>query len=1004
MPVPAPARASSWLKGNHAILFWGLGAAILVVVIAVLAAVTFLRDDAQEERVTVTQNLARTMEQTIEGLIDTIDLALLASADEIERQIATGNPDAQAITRFLIRQQERLPAVAFMRASTDRGDIIYGPGVAIPPANNADRDFAIRVRDDPRAGLVIVKPLIGRIAKQWTWTFVRRINKPDGSYGGLVYAGVLLDRIDDLLARVKLGADDSLTLRDSDLGLIARYPPASTINVDVGDNKRLPTGFVEALKTSPRSGTFISGATAIDGISRVHAYRRNDKYGFMISVGISSARVEAEWRTQATMIFGMAAAFVAALLASAWLIDRAWRREDRDLASLQEAQAIANLGSYAFDLRADRWTSSAILDRIFGIGGDYLRNAEGWLNLAVADSRQQMQSYLESLIDQRQSFDREYRITRAIDGAERWVHGKGQWQLDALGNPVVLIGTIQDITERKLAEYEREEALQRLQLATHAAEIGIWTWDFRDDKLEWDERICAWYEVPEDVRKTGLYYAFWRSRVHSRDLAAAEADLLQARQAGRPWEAVFRIRLPDGNIRVLHGASVVEHDSDGTPLRMIGINRDITQQRELEDSLRSARLTVEAANRELADRRDHLEETVAERTAALAAAKSQADAANQAKSSFLANMSHEIRTPMNAIIGLTHLMRRAGPTAEQAERLDKIDGAGRHLLSIINNILDLSKIEAGKLQLEQDDFTLGGLLDNVRSMMLDAARAKGLSVEVDGDAVPLWLHGDATRLRQALLNYASNAVKFTDRGSIVLRARLLEDGDDGLRVRFEVADTGIGIAPDKIKRLFEAFEQGDTSTTREYGGTGLGLAITRRLAQLMGGDAGADSTPGAGSTFWFTARLQRGHGVTTSVPTTSIADAEQQLRDHCGHARLLLAEDNAINREVALELLHSVGLTVDTATDGREALAKAQSNTYDLILMDVQMPNMDGLDATRAIRALPGWETKPILAMTAGAFEEDRRACAEASMTDFVTKPVEPEQLFATLLKWLGRH
>jgi PAS domain S-box-containing protein len=384
----------------------------------------------------------------------------------------------------------------------------------------------------------------------------------------------------------------------------------------------------------------------------------------------------------------------------------------------------------------------------------------------------------------------------------------------------------------------------------------------------------------------------------------------------------------------------------------------------------------------------------------LQSSRDEAEAASRAKSAFLANMSHEIRTPMNAILGLTHLLAREGASVQQLARLAKLDGAARHLLSIINDILDLSKIEAGKLRLEQRDFALGALLEQVRTLVGDAAAAKGLVVDIDATGVPPWLHGDDTRVRQALLNYAGNAVKFTAHGSVTLRAELLQERSDELLLRFEVADTGVGIDPQAMPRLFEAFEQADLSTTREHGGTGLGLAITRRLAALLGGSAGAHPRPGGGSVFWFTARLQHGQPVQPGEAQREQAEAELRLR-HAG-ARVLLAEDNAVNQEVALALLRAPGLEVDVVDHGEAALQQLGRQCYDLVLMDVHMPVLDGLQATRALRGQPALAALPVIAMTANAFAEDRAECLAAGMSDFIAKPVNPQVLYATLLKWLA--
>jgi PAS domain S-box-containing protein len=609
--------------------------------------------------------------------------------------------------------------------------------------------------------------------------------------------------------------------------------------------------------------------------------------------------------------------------------------------------------------------------------------------------------------------------------------------------------------------------------------------------------------------------AFWRRNVHPEDLAEVEAEQKQLFKTGQRLTE-YRFRTKDGSYCWVSDEQHLISDVNGDPLEVVGSWSIIDARKEAEQAFQAAQEELEKATKA-------------------------AQEANEAKSAFLANMSHEIRTPMNAVIGLSHLALKTDLSPRQRDYIVKIRHSGQHLLGIINDILDFSKIEAGKLAVETIDFTLDKVLENVGNLMFEKASAKGLELIFDIEpSVSTHLRGDPLRLGQILINFCNNAVKFTEEGEIIVKAKVLEDAKDSQLVFFSVSDTGIGLTEEQIGRLFQAFAQADVSTTRKYGGTGLGLAISKRLAQLMGGDVEVTSAPGKGSTFGFTARLGKGaaaarrhilqsdlrgrrvliiddnppartvlsgmlmnmtfvvdeapsgeegiqmirraaelgepyeiafvdwqmpglDGIETgkriralshldTVPhlilvtaygreelmkqaeesgfenilikpvTSSLlfdtaivalgtdlesTEAESAVSffdiDRTRGARVLLVEDNEINQEVAIGQLEDAELFVDLAENGAIAVQMVQENDYDIVLMDMQMPVMDGIEATRAIRSDPRFQTLPIVAMTANALVSDREACLEAGMNDHIAKPIDPDQMFDVLLRWIKR-
>jgi len=975
---------------------FALVAAAMVAIVAATAVSWALneRRHLEEQAGQQAQNLARLLESTMLETLRKCDLVLRIVADDYRAELARGSFDPQDFERSLKDIQASLPAIANLRTLGRDGVARFGADLPQDrPVSFADTADFKQLKLDPRVGLVISEPAIGRVTGEPSIVLSRRLDAPDGSFAGVVAIALTSTSFDRLLTGINLDPFDQVALRTANAALVYRYPTPPNLRELVGDRTVSP-----ALGALIAAGDAEANFKAVlpDGVARFVTLRKVGEYPLNIVASVAATGELAAWRRH----FAMHALFVLlmTLLAaySAWRVLRNARRLADSEGLLKFALEGGNQGVWDWNLRSGRiWFSPRCAEMLGCTSEEFGDSEDSWVSRThpddVAPTRAALQRHFR---EKTPHFETDFRM-RHRDGHWVWINSRGKLLARAAdGHPQRMIGTHTDVSHRHALEDENrrltaeleatvvqrtaelEAALLRLKIASTAAGIGIWTWDFKDDRIEWDERLYDLLGAPPAVRESGLLWDFWRKAVPAEDVARLTQAVARCKADGSPLDFEYRLVLPDGRVRYIHSAGIVQRDAAGRPSGLIGSNRDLTSQRELEKSLKESKewlelalssagmatwefrldtggLRVNARWGELmgypadAPLPSHLSEWEArvvpddldlirrartdhfsgitqryeieyrvlrkdgswiwvqsfgkcvERDAAGAAqrvvgvmfdvtarkqaeqalidARRVAEAANEAKSEFLANMSHEIRTPLNAMLGLAGALEDSGLDDRQRDYLHRIRASGAALLEVLGSVLDYSKLEAGAMGIDAVPFEAAGVLAKCRDMFGVAAANKGVRLEfVLGPNVPATLVGDPLRVQQVLFNLVGNALKFTAEGVVRVTVDCVERAGDVARLRVSVQDTGIGMAPAQLGRIFGAFQQADASTTRQYGGTGLGLSISKRLVELMGGDIGVDSEPGRGSTFWFTVRVgvaAGGQGAAPAVAPAPVAVA-----------------------------------------------------------------------------------------------------------------------------------
>ncbi|WKA29845.1 ATP-binding protein [Bradyrhizobium roseum] len=980
-------------------------AAFLMVlsVVAAGTAIWNLHDRVEKETRAGLDRVALVIAEQTSRSFQSVDLVLKGVIDRVASASAGEALTGQDLTgkglhEYMAGEVVNLPQVANLILINAEGDYSNSSQAwPVPAMSLAHREQFKYLRDNAGGGLFVSQPVRNKLDGAWTLYLARRLSDKNGVFLGVAQAAVRLKHFEDFYASVSLGEGGSIALLRNDGMMLVRYPLIESMVGEIVGRRWRETADPGALE---RKEVWAEG---VDGKMQYVALNAVPEFPLAVSAALTKEEVLGSWRRDAILVtvgaIGAAAGITLLLMVlvrkmrrmrhSEMLLERQNRELERSSRLLLDAQRVGKLGHWSSN---ESGKYAIWSPQLFDIAGIPPISPVPFDTLLSLIHPEDLQGYLVERSEARSTgkpYMHEHRWVRP-DGSIRWVRIESDPQSAFDKERSGTFGIVLDLTERKQAEAVAEESQARLVDAIESLAQGFILYDREDRFVLANSHFREMFPELARVLTPGMQYdEVLRAALRLDLFGKLDADAEEWLARTKAWHYAGSKAVERMNDMGRWIQFVDHKTSDGGT---VGLRTDITEFKQVQTALEQKLGDLERIRADLEMQKRELLETSED----LVKAKDAAEAASRAKSDFLAMMSHEIRTPLSGMVGMIELLRETPLSLEQERFTALAKESSDGLLNVVNDILDFSKLEAGRISPEFIEFDIVHVVKGVASLMTSKARDKGLELSIAvADGLPHWLKGDGNRIRQVLLNLVNNAIKFTDAGRIGIEVSHQSLADDQVELRIEVTDTGIGIGPETQLQLFNPFVQADTSVSRKYGGSGLGLAICKQLCGLMGGAIGVDSHSGKGSRFWFTARC--------GIGSPRIADAPSLVPDLDRSIKVLVAEDSPIIATLISSLLKKQNFEVQMVTNGLQAVAAVTKDTYDIVLMDINMPEMDGISATRAIRALPGRQSSlPIVALTANAIVGQREIYLAAGMNDYVTKPIQPHTLFQAIQRWVA--